>query len=34
MIRAFAAWPVTQAFFGALQTYIDFYFYALNLALG
>lgn len=33
-LAAFAGWPFTEALFTALQTYIDLYFYALNLAIG
>jgi hypothetical protein len=33
-MAAFVGWPFTQALFDALQTYIDLYFYALNLAIG
>jgi hypothetical protein len=33
-LAAFIGWPFTQQLFNALQTYIDLYFYALNLAIG
>lgn len=33
-IAAGAAWPFTKALFLGLQTYLDLYFYALNLAVG
>jgi hypothetical protein len=33
-MAAFLGWPFTQQLFNALQTYIDLYFYALNLAIG
>ena len=33
-LGAFMGWPFTQQLFNALQTYIDLYFYALNLAIG
>jgi hypothetical protein len=33
-LGAFVAWPFTEALFLSLQTYIDLYFYALNLAIG
>jgi glucose-6-phosphate dehydrogenase assembly protein OpcA len=31
---SFAAWPFTRLFFEALQSYIDLFFYALNVAVG
>lgn len=34
VMAAFVGWPFTQQLFDALQTYIDLYFYALNLAIG
>lgn len=33
-LAAGAAWPYSKVVFQALQGYIDFYFYALNLAVG
>ena len=33
-LAAFGGWPWTRLIFQALQTYIDFYLYSLNLALG
>lgn len=34
VVGAFVGWPFTRQLFDALQTYIDLYFYALNLAIG
>jgi hypothetical protein len=34
ILGAFIGWPFTEQLFNALQTYIDLYFYALNLAIG
>jgi hypothetical protein len=34
VMAAFVGWPFTQQLFDALQTHIDLYFYALNLAIG
>ena len=34
VVGAFVGWPFTEQLFNALQTYIDLYFYALNLAIG
>jgi len=34
VLAAFLAWPFTQQLFNALQSYIDLYFFALNLAIG
>jgi hypothetical protein len=33
-VVAFAGWPFTRLFFEALQSYIDLFFYALNVAVG
>ncbi len=33
-IAAGATWPYTRQLFGAIQIYIDFYFFCLNLAAG
>jgi hypothetical protein len=33
-LAAFLGWPFTQQIFNALQSYIDLYFFALNLAIG
>jgi hypothetical protein len=33
-LAAFLGWPFTQQLFNALQSYIDLYFFALNLAIG
>ncbi len=33
-IAAGAAWPYAKVMFNALQTYVSFYFYALNAPLG
>lgn len=33
-MAAFLGWPFTQQLFNALQSYIDLYFFALNLAIG
>ncbi|AGC47360.1 hypothetical protein MYSTI_06087 [Myxococcus stipitatus DSM 14675] len=30
----FIGWPFTQRLFEALQSYVDLYFFALNLAVG
>lgn len=30
----FAGWPFTTQLFRALQLYVDFFFYALDLAVG
>ncbi|MCP3057894.1 hypothetical protein LXT21_03795 [Myxococcus sp. K38C18041901] len=31
---AFGGWPFTQRLFQALQSYVDLYFFALDLAVG
>lgn len=31
---AFSGWPLTRLFFEALQSYVDLFFYALNVAVG
>ena len=33
-LAAFLGWPFTQQLFNAMQSYIDLYFFALNLAIG
>ena len=33
-VAAGVTWPYTKDMFEGLQAYIDFYFFALNLALG
>ena len=33
-LAAVLGWPFTQQLFNALQSYIDLYFFALNLAIG
>ncbi len=33
-LATFAGWPITERLFQGLQSYIDFYFFALNLAVG
>lgn len=34
LLGATVGQPVLQAFFRALQTYVDYFFYCLNLAIG
>ena len=31
---AFTGWPLTRLFFEAMQSYVDLFFYALNVAVG
>ncbi|WP_164020963.1 hypothetical protein [Pyxidicoccus trucidator] len=33
-VVGFMGWPFTRLLFEALQSYVDLYFYALNLAVG
>jgi Flp pilus assembly pilin Flp len=33
-VVGFVGWPFTRRLFEALQSYVDLYFYALNIAVG
>lgn len=33
-LMGFVGWPFTRRLFEALQSYVDLYFYALNIAVG